>query len=80
MAIPKKGSRTVTVKEVRYRWRIRSKPTHNQWDYAGHFTVAVERAEQPSPCVLLSHTRFPRADILRDCTMKSVTPSGCSVH
>ncbi|MFI6297620.1 hypothetical protein ACIBEJ_38915 [Nonomuraea sp. NPDC050790] len=30
MAIPKKGSRLITVDGVRYRWRIRHKPSYGQ--------------------------------------------------
>src|SRR5688500_18922241 len=62
MAIPKKGSRTVTVEGVRYRWRIRRKPTYSEGAFASHFSVAVERVEPRSRCVLLLASAFPRPD------------------
>lgn len=62
MAIPKKGSRTLTVAGVRYRWRIRRKPTYDEGAFAAHFSVAVERSDPPSLCVLRLKTNFPRPD------------------
>ena len=46
MAIPKKGSRKITVEGENYRWLIRRKATHNQTDYGiiGLIHVAIEHA------------------------------------
>lgn len=74
MAIPKKGSRTVTVNGVRYRWRIRSRPTYGEAAYTGGFSVAVERAEPPLGCVLLLAAPFPRQDNWLGHASKAVTP------
>ena len=74
MATPKKGSRTVTVKGVRYRWRIRGKPTYCEAAFADRFSVAVERVGPPSGCVLLLAADFPRPDNWLGRTSKTVTP------
>src|SRR5439155_4117490 len=74
MAIPKKGSRIVTVDGVRYRWRIRRKPTYCQGAFASHLLVAAERVEAPSRCVLLLTARFPRPDNWLSRRSESVTP------
>lgn len=42
MAIPKKGSRLITVDGTAYRWRIRHKPTYSQGNSWGSLTYAVE--------------------------------------
>ncbi|WP_329428801.1 helix-turn-helix domain-containing protein [Streptosporangium sp. NBC_01495] len=45
MAIPKKGSRPISVDGTAYRWRIRHKPTYSQGNSWGPLTYAVELAE-----------------------------------
>ncbi|WP_440068982.1 hypothetical protein [Streptosporangium sp. OZ121] len=45
MAIPKKGSRLISVDGIAYRWRIRHKPTYCQANSWGPLTYAVESAE-----------------------------------
>jgi hypothetical protein len=74
MAIPRKGSRTVTIDGVRYRWRIRGKPTYCEGAFADPFSVAVERVEPPSRCVLLLKADFPRPDNWLGHLSRSVTP------
>ncbi|MDP9841533.1 hypothetical protein [Streptosporangium lutulentum] len=44
MAIPKKGSRLISVDGTAYRWRIRHKPTYCQGNGWGSLTYAVEPA------------------------------------
>ncbi|MFI6452490.1 hypothetical protein ACIBF6_13110 [Streptosporangium amethystogenes] len=61
MAIPKKGSRLITVDGVIYRWRIRRKPTYCQGNGWGPLTFAVESAEKPGR-VLLVALPFARPD------------------
>jgi hypothetical protein len=61
MAIPKKGSRLITVDGVTYRWRIRRKPTYCQGNGWGPLTFAVESAEKPGR-VLLVALPFVRPD------------------
>lgn len=64
----------MTVKGVRYRWRIRRKPTYCEGAFAGGFSVAVERVDPPSRCVLLLAADFPRPDNWLGQTSKSITP------
>ncbi|GAA3009255.1 hypothetical protein [Streptosporangium longisporum] len=45
VAIPKKGSRLISVDGAVYRWRIRHKPTYSQANSWGSLTYAVEPAE-----------------------------------
>jgi hypothetical protein len=73
MAIPKKGSRTLTVKGVRYRWRIRPKPTYCE-GLAYRFSVAVERVDPPARSVLMLAAGFPRPDNWLGHASKTVTP------
>lgn len=43
MAIPKKGSRKITVNNLVFRWLIRRKATYSQVDYGfGKLHVAIE--------------------------------------
>lgn len=54
MAIPKKGSRTITVENDIYRWLIRRKATYNQSDYGiGRIHVAIEHAKNPGTMLLI---------------------------
>ncbi|MCI5078502.1 hypothetical protein [Oricola sp.] len=47
VAIPRKGSRKITVKGEEYRWLVRRKATHSQTDYgAGKIHVAIEHARE----------------------------------
>ncbi|MEV8633776.1 hypothetical protein AB0395_19165 [Streptosporangium sp. NPDC051023] len=54
MAIPKKGSRLITVDGVTYRWRIRRKPTYCQANSWGPLTFAVESADGPGRVLLVA--------------------------
>ena len=56
MAIPKKGSRKITVDDVVYRWRIRSKPTYSQGAFGANVTAAVELYEDAFSTL---HITFP---------------------
>ncbi|MEV4300010.1 hypothetical protein [Microbispora rosea] len=60
MAIPRKGSRLITVDGVAYRWRIRRKPTYRQ-AIEGSLTFAIELAEGPGRVLLVS-LPFSRPD------------------
>ncbi|WP_440104214.1 hypothetical protein [Streptosporangium sp. H16] len=53
MAIPKKGSRLITVDSTAYRWRIRHKPTYSQGNNWGPPTYAVELAEGQGQVLLV---------------------------
>ncbi|MFF3439817.1 hypothetical protein [Streptosporangium sp. NPDC002721] len=54
MAIPKKGSRLITVDGVAYRWRVRHKPTYSQGNAWGPLTFAVEPADGSGRVLLVS--------------------------
>ncbi|MGW4474897.1 hypothetical protein ACWENQ_34955 [Nonomuraea sp. NPDC004354] len=54
MAIPKKGSRLITVDGVAYRWRVRHKPTYCEGNSWGPLTFAVELADGPGRVLLVS--------------------------
>ncbi|WP_432926673.1 hypothetical protein ACQPZZ_36580 [Microbispora sp. CA-135349] len=60
MAIPRKGSRLITVDGVAYRWRIRRKPAYGQ-AIEGALTFAIELAEGPGRVLLVS-LPFSRPD------------------
>ncbi|MGW4967654.1 hypothetical protein ACWEPL_61485 [Nonomuraea sp. NPDC004186] len=61
MAIPKKGSRLITVDGTVFRWRVRRKPTYCQGNSWGPMTFAVELAGA-SGCVLLVSLPCSRPD------------------
>ncbi|GAA4587428.1 hypothetical protein GCM10023194_36290 [Planotetraspora phitsanulokensis] len=54
MAIPKKGSRLITVDDIAYRWRVRHKPTYCQGNSWGPLTFAVELVDPPGRVLLVS--------------------------
>ncbi|WP_433370605.1 hypothetical protein [Streptosporangium sp. CA-115845] len=54
MAIPKKGSRLISVDGATFRWRVRRKPTYCQANSWGPLTFAVELAETPGRVLLVS--------------------------
>ena len=73
MAIPRKGSRLITVDGAVYRWKVRHKPTYSQGLGWGLLTFAVEHADAPGQ-VLSVETRSPRLDNWLDLLGKPVTP------
>lgn len=62
MAIPKKGTRKITVGNETYLWLIRRKATYNQTDYGiGCIHVAVEHAEvQGTTLVIYTDKGHPK--------------------
>ncbi|MFG2072280.1 hypothetical protein SAMN05421874_101344 [Nonomuraea maritima] len=54
MAIPKKGSRLITVDDTVFRWRVRRKPTYCQGNSWGPMTFAVELADASGRVLLVS--------------------------
>jgi hypothetical protein len=73
MAIPRKGSRLITVDGTVYRWAVRAKPTYCQGLDWGPLTFAVEHAEAPGQ-VLSVETRSPRPDNWLNLPGRPVTP------
>jgi hypothetical protein len=62
MSIPRKGSRTLSVDDRRYRWYVRHKPTYVQGAFEAPMRVAIERAEATPGSVLLVDLRVSRPD------------------
>lgn len=54
MAIPKKGSRLITVDGTIFRWRVRHKPTYCEGNAWSPLTFAAELAEEPGRVLLVS--------------------------
>ncbi|GIE81075.1 hypothetical protein Aph02nite_70250 [Actinoplanes philippinensis] len=61
MAIPRGGSRLITVDGTVYRWAVRAKPTYDQGLNWAPLTFAVELADTPGQ-VLSVQTGSPRLD------------------
>lgn len=62
MSIPRKGARTLTHGEHRYRWHVRRGPTYAQGAFQAPMTVAVERIADVPGAVLLVSLRVSRPD------------------
>ncbi|MET9251599.1 hypothetical protein [Nonomuraea sp. NPDC003709] len=54
MAIPKKGSRLITVDGTVFRWHVRRKPTYCQGNSWGPMTFAVELADASGRVLLVA--------------------------
>lgn len=74
MAIPKKGSRTITVNGVNHRWLIRKKATYNQVDYGnGYLHVAIDVEENPSTTLVI-YTNIEHPNDWATKTIVPITP------
>jgi hypothetical protein len=73
MAIPRKGSRLITVDGTVYRWAVRHKPTYVQGLNWVPLTFAVEDADAPGQ-VLSVATRSTRLDNWLNLPGTPVTP------
>jgi hypothetical protein len=62
MAIPKKGSRKITVDGNVYRWYIRHKPTYGQLLFQEIMTVAIERLGEHQLGILIVELKRGRPD------------------
>ncbi|MBT2366015.1 hypothetical protein J7E88_12025 [Streptomyces sp. ISL-10] len=54
MALPKKGSRRITVDGNTYRWRLRGRPTYDQGLVRSPLTYAVEHADSPGTTLVIT--------------------------
>ncbi|MEU7741741.1 hypothetical protein [Nonomuraea sp. NPDC049158] len=79
MAMPKKGSRLITVGGAAFRWRVRHKPTYRQGDTWSPLTFTVERAEQPGNVLVVSLpcARPDNWQGERTITIRPVLVAGC---
>ncbi|MEV5749106.1 hypothetical protein AB0L00_14920 [Actinoallomurus sp. NPDC052308] len=79
MAMPKKGSRLITVDGTTYRWRVGHKPTYSQGNSRAPLTFAVERAEEPASVLLvtLPCARPDNWEGERTIAVRPILVSGC---
>jgi hypothetical protein len=62
MSIPRKGSRTINVDGLQYRWLIRKKASANQYEFeGGQMNVAIECIETEGATLLVETVR-PRPE------------------
>jgi hypothetical protein len=57
MALPRKGSRNITVDGTTYRWRLRHKPTYSQALAWSPCTYAVEHADEAGTTLVVTTDR-----------------------
>jgi hypothetical protein len=74
MALPKKGTRKITVDGEGYRWMIRKQPTYGQGAFASQMTFAVEKIREPQRTLVVT-TKVPRPDNWLRTPSASVTPA-----
>ncbi len=74
MALVKKGSRTIVVDGVTYRWRLRKRPTYSQGLVWSPCTFAVEHVDG-SGRTLVVRTNRPHAGNWAGGTPEAVVPS-----
>ena len=72
MASRKNGSRPIVVDHLRYRWRIRQKPSYGQALAESGMVIAVER--EPGNCDLAIHLSARRPDNWLEKSAAIVTP------
>jgi len=73
MTVPRKGSRSIVVDDVAYRWRIRKRPTYAQAVLDHSLTLAVDIADAPL-CSLLVELSQPHPSNWIGAPSDSVTP------
>ena len=79
MAIPRKGSRSITVDGVAYRWRIRQRPTYMQGAFGHSLNLAVELTDDPKCTLLVELAQSHPCNWLGDPAVP-VTPSEVAGH
>ncbi|MBD1545260.1 hypothetical protein [Roseibium aggregatum] len=76
MAIPRKGSRKITVEGEDYRWLVRRKATISQTDYgSGKIHVAIEHATEKGATLHIESGRHPHPKDWGTLSVEPVTPS-----
>ncbi len=75
MAIPKKGSRLITVDGIQYRWYVRHKPSYWQEFFEVKYGFAVEQVTSAKTSTLVVHTPYSRPDCLYDRNAAVIRPS-----
>lgn len=74
MAIPKKGTRIITINGMKFRWRIRKKPTYHQGLTNSPMTFSVELAHN-SKSVLVVETPYAHPNNFMNVPAVSILPS-----
>ncbi|WP_405992286.1 hypothetical protein [Streptomyces sp. NBC_00986] len=74
MAVPRKGSRSITVGGTTYRWRLRRRPTYSQALAWSPCTFAVEHADEAGTTLVVT-TDHPHPSNWLGHEPKSVLPS-----
>ncbi len=74
MALPKKGTRLLTVAGKRYRWLVRGQPTYCQGAFTSRMYVGVESVAPASRSVLVLEASFARPDNWLGEPSRAVTP------
>ena len=78
MAIPKKGTRTITIEKDTFRWLIRKKATYGQSVFGiGKIHIAIEHAKNPGTTLFIYTDRDHPKDWNTE-KVVSVTPSDIS--
>ena len=62
MSLPRKNLRAVEVDGIAYEWLIRKKPTYSQAAFNSSMIVAIQKAEEERPCVLVADLQVKRPD------------------
>ena len=74
MGIPRTGSRTIDIDGVRYRWRVRGKPTYAQASEGTPMLLAIERADSPMSRLVVTLDQLHTLSALTT-EKRAVTPS-----
>ncbi|MEU4228629.1 hypothetical protein AB0F17_30415 [Nonomuraea sp. NPDC026600] len=79
MAMPKRGSRLITVDGTVFRWRVSHKPTYRKGTGSSPLTFAVERAQEPGSILMvtLSCARPDNWNGERTIVVRPVLVAGC---
>ncbi|REJ93574.1 MAG: hypothetical protein DWQ34_10375 [Planctomycetota bacterium] len=79
MTIPRKGSRPIEVDGVKYRWRIRQRPTYMQGVLDHPLNLAVEIDDDPKSSLIVELAQSHPCNWLGDPAVP-VTPSQVAGH
>ena len=75
MSLPKKGLRSIKVKDVEYQWTIRKKPTYSQGVLDGRMSLVVQLACQDKRTVLVVNLGVSRPDNWIEPHQTMITPA-----
>ncbi len=64
MAIPKKGARVIMIDGIKYRWRVRNRPTYSQGLLQSGVVLAVEVAENQGSTLIVELSQWHKSNWL----------------